>query len=58
MAYETKVLLRAMAEILLKAKNVEEAYLALQRMANVEGIILEPYKDEVEATRELLENQE
>ena len=42
MAYETKVLLRAIAEIVKANENQEDIYNALARLANVEGVILEP----------------
>ena len=45
MAYETKVLLMAMAQIIEKADTLEEAYAALAKIANVEGVILEPYDE-------------
>ena len=44
MAYETKVLLMAMYEIVQKAESVEEIKRSLIKMANVEGVILD--KDE------------
>jgi hypothetical protein len=43
-AYESKVLLASMAQILAKADSVEEAYNSLANIANVEGVILEPYQ--------------
>jgi len=46
MAFETKVLLRAFADILLTADSVEEAYIRLTKIANSEGVILEKYEDE------------
>ena len=45
MAYETKVLLIAMAELLIKADSIEDAYESLARMANAEGIILKPLEE-------------
>ena len=41
-AYETKVLLIALAKIVRKAENIEEIYEALEEMANAEGVILKP----------------
>jgi hypothetical protein len=40
----TKAIIAAMAEILQRAKNLEDAYEALQNIANVEGTILGPYE--------------
>jgi hypothetical protein len=44
MAYEIKTLLASMAQIVAKAETVEEVYIALSNIANVEGVILEPYE--------------
>jgi len=44
MTYETKVLLIAIAEIISKSESIEEVYEALAKMANAEGVILEPLK--------------
>ena len=52
MAYETKVLLIALAEIACRT-NAKEVYRAIVRMANVEGVILKSYE---EAKAELDEN--
>jgi hypothetical protein len=49
-AYETKVLLIALARIVKKADDVAEVYNAIAAMANAEGVILEPY-DAEEKTR-------
>jgi len=45
MAYETKVLLIAIAEIVSKADNIEEIYEAVSDMANAEGVILKPLSE-------------
>ena len=45
LAYETKVIIQAMAEILLQTNDVEKAYNALKRMANTEGVILKAYEE-------------
>ena len=49
MAYETKVLLIALAEIVLNtsgdADTARKIYEAIARMANVEGVILQPYDE-------------
>lgn len=44
-AYETKVLLIALAKIVRKAENIEEVYEALEEMANAEGVILKPLEE-------------
>ena len=46
MAFETKVILVAMAEIVKKSATTEEVYKALENMAKVEGIKLEPFREE------------
>ena len=56
LAYETKVLLVALAQIVCKAENIEEIYASLMQMANSEGVILKPYEDarlELESIRNL-----
>ena len=45
MTYETKVILVSLAEIVVKAKDPKEIYKALQKMANVEGIVLQPFEE-------------
>ena len=48
-AYETKVLLIALARIVRKADNIKEIYEAIEEMANAEGIVLKPLEeDEIE----------
>ena len=42
MAYETKVLLIAIAKIIRKADNIKEIYEAIEEMANAEGVVLQP----------------
>ena len=52
MAYETKVLLIAIGEIMRKSENLEDAYAALAKIANVEGVLLGPFHQESsEATK-------
>ena len=46
MAYETKVLLIALAKIVRKADSIEEIYKAIEDMANAEGLLLEPLDKE------------
>jgi len=45
MAYETKVLLIAIARIMSKSNSLEEAYKDVQAMANAEGVILESLEE-------------
>ena len=45
MAYETKVLLIALAKIVSKADNIEEIYETLEEMANAEGVVLKPLEE-------------
>ena len=44
MTYETKVVLNAVAQLIRKADTLEEAYDSVKEMANVEGLLLEPYE--------------
>ena len=44
MAYETKVLLIALAEIACRT-DAKEVYKAIARMANAEGVIIKPFED-------------
>ena len=53
--YETKVLLAALSDITLKAKSTRDVYLSLQKMANVEGLVLKPF-DEAKSELEANEN--
>jgi len=46
MAYETKVLLAAFAEIVRNNEKQEDIYKALMRLANVEGVILKPLDED------------
>jgi len=45
MAFETKALLSAIASIMRLTDDIEVAYDELRKMANTEGVILEPRKD-------------
>ena len=45
MAYETKVLLMALAQLAARANSAEEVYEAIAEMANVEGMILKPFDE-------------
>ena len=46
MAYETKVILISIANIIKKAQNIKEIYEAVQEMANAEGVILKPFDEQ------------
>jgi len=52
MAYETKVLLIALAQIIRKADSIEEIYKAVEKMANAEGVVLEPLNEEKKANKQ------
>ena len=45
-AYETKVLLVAIANIIRKSDNLKEVYDAIEQMANAEGVVIEPFEKE------------
>ena len=45
MAYETKVILTLLAQLVGKVKTVKEAYTAIIRAANVEGMQLPTYEE-------------
>ena len=45
MAYETKVLLIAIAKIISKAESIEEIYKAVELMANAEGLVLQSLEE-------------
>ena len=44
-AYQTKVLLIAIANIIRKSDNLKEVYGVIEKMANVEGIVVSPWKE-------------
>ena len=46
MAYETKVILIAIANIVRNADNLKDVYGAIEKMANAEGIVIEPFEEE------------
>ena len=48
MALETKVILAAIGEVMHKSKDLEEAYESVRAIANVEGVILKPFRSEKE----------
>ncbi|MCL1831905.1 MAG: hypothetical protein FWG45_03215 [Oscillospiraceae bacterium] len=43
--YETKVMLVALSDITVKAKSTREIYATIQKMANVEGLVLKSFDD-------------
>ena len=45
MAYETKALFIAIANIMRLSKDIKQAYEALAEMANAEGVILKPLEE-------------
>lgn len=45
MAYETKVILALLAQQIGKSKTIKEAYTAVVRAANVEGLDLPTYEE-------------
>jgi hypothetical protein len=49
MAYETKVLLIALAKIVAKTDDVDEIYNAIKMMANAESLVL-PSREEMRKT--------
>jgi hypothetical protein len=51
--YETKVLLSALGDIVVRADSLEEVYESIQSMANVEGLLLKPYAVRKELIKEL-----
>ena len=50
-AYETKVLLSMVFDIINTSNSLEEAAERIARIANVEGVILEPPKSDIEKKR-------
>jgi len=48
MAYETKALFIAIANIMRLSKDMNQAYGALAEMANAEGVVLKPLNKEKE----------
>ncbi len=53
MPYETKALLIAIGSIMRMADgDMEKAYNVVAKMANAEGVVLEPYRTEAKAAPE------
>jgi hypothetical protein len=51
-AYETKAIFAAVGQIMKMANgDMEKAYNAVAKMANAEGIVLEPYNDNEEPSK-------
>ncbi len=48
MAFEFKMFIVMMAEIVKRAESVEEIYKALDRMAAIEGVKIVPFNEEKE----------
>jgi predicted small secreted protein len=45
MAYETKTTISAISQLIVKSKTLKEAYNAVQKMGNVEGVFIPPYDE-------------
>ena len=45
MGYETKVILVAVADIIRTSKDLEEAFKRVAKIANAEGIVIEPMEE-------------
>ena len=45
MAYDTKLMLSAISQIIAKSETIEEAYRAIQTMGNVEGVFIKPLEE-------------
>ena len=56
MAYETKVILTAVADVLTTSKDLKEAYLRIAKIANAEGVILP--SDDVKKIEENIKSKE
>ena len=52
MAFETKVILKLIAEAITNAETLEEAYDAVAGAASVEGLVLPSYEEALEKRRE------
>jgi len=50
---ESKMLLSAIAKNIAKSHTLKEAYICVQHMANVEGVALPSYEDELAELKEL-----
>jgi len=45
MAFETKALLVAIGELIRSSKSAEEAFRRVAKVANTEGVILDPFEE-------------
>ena len=52
-AYETKVMLKQVTEIIAKSQTLKEAYTAVADSAGVEGVVLPPYEEKLREIEEL-----
>jgi hypothetical protein len=52
MAYETKATLSAVSQLIVKSKTLKEAYRAVQKMGNVEGVFIPPYEEALKEEEE------
>ena len=53
MALETKVILKLLANTIIKSSSIEEAYIAVAEAANVEGVALPSYEDAMKALNDV-----
>jgi hypothetical protein len=52
MAYETKVIIRSIARILIRCKSIKQAYNELLKIAQDEGVNLQTYEDAIKELNE------
>jgi len=57
MAFETKVILKLLAEAIINAKTLEEAYNAVAGAASVEGLVMPSYKEALKQLKEMREKE-
>jgi len=55
MAYETKVILKLLANQVARAESLEEAYIFIQEAANAEGLEVSSYEEAREKFKRILE---
>ena len=53
MAFEIKAILSALADSIAKSKTLKEAYMAVMKAANVEGVSIPTYEDAMKEIEEL-----
>jgi len=56
LAYDTKALISSIALNVAKSKTLKEAYVAIMKTANVEGVCLPSYEEQLNEIKELREN--